>query len=306
MIKAMRISLIASSLLLLALLLSLGQAYSQSQPLTAEQILEKVDARGGFGGLGSTIGFSTFDISDKTGTQQKENFINFSRNSADPQVPNQILIYFLEPPKEICGTIFLSTDKKIAGQKADLFLYLPALGQPKELISTGERKGSFAGSNVQFDQIGRSELHMDFNAELGGEEMVSSVMVNSQKQDRKAFVLHLTANPETNPDESFPHRKVWVDEQEFFILKSENTNTVDKLQDVLTIDNLVTFKDRLEADTIKVANVLDNSSTTITITDREDVGDLPDSIFAPDNLPQFDPRQFNDKLQTKVPDPTCP
>jgi hypothetical protein len=301
----MKTAFTAVSLLFIGLVFSLGPAYSQGQ-LTADQILEKVDARGGIGGNGSTIGSSTFDIIDKTGTEQKENFVNFSKNSTDPQVPNRSLIYFLEPPKETCGTIFLSIDHKVAGQKSDLFLYLPALGQPKQLITSGERKGSFAGSNITFDQIGRSELHTDFNAELIGEDTVSGVTVNGQKVDRKAYVLHLTANPQTNADDSFPDRKVWIDEQEFITLKSEDTNTIGKLQNVTALDNLVTFKGQLQANTIKVTNVLDNSSTTITITDREDVGDLPDSIFVSDNLPQFNPLQFNDKLQTKVPDPTCP
>jgi hypothetical protein len=302
MTRPIRIGLTTAGLFLLGALLSLGPVHAQGQ-LTGQQILEKVDARGS---IGSQISFSTFDIVDKSGTKRQNNFVFFGKNSDDPQTPNHILIYFLEPPKETCGTIFLSIDKKIVGQKADLFLYLPALGQVKQLITTSERQGSFAGSNLQFDQIGRSELHTDFNAELIGEETIIGLMVNREKQDRKAFVLHLTANPQTNPDESFPDRKIWVDEQEFFTLKSENMNTVGKLQNVMELDNLVTFKERLEANTIKVTNVLDNSSTTITITEREDVGELPDSIFVPENLPQFDPLQFNDKLQTKLSDPVCP
>jgi hypothetical protein len=293
-------------LLLVGLLLSVGPAYLQAQPLTGQHILEKVDARGGLGGVGSQISFTTFTIVDKTGTQQDKYFVFFGKNSTDPQIPNRVMIYFLAPPLETCGTIFLSIDKKIPGQKSDLYLYLPALGQVKQLISTGERKGSFAGSNIQFDQIGRSQLSTDFEAELISEETIGGLTVNGQKQDRSTYVLHLTANPANNPDDSFPERRLWVDQQEFMVLKSENTNTIGKLQDVMTLDNLVTFKDRLEPNTIMVKNVLENSSTTVTITDREDVGELPDGIFDPAGLSQFDPRQFNDKLQVKVPDPVCP
>jgi hypothetical protein len=307
MTQSIKIVLSAFSILLVGLFFSLGPVYSQNQPLTAEQILANVDARGSFGGVGSAIGFSTFDIIDKTGSEQKENFVDFSKNSSDPTVPNRVLIYFLEPPKETCGTIFFSLDHKVAGQKSDLYLFLPALSQTKQLVSTSERKGSFAGSNISFDQIGRSELHTDFNVDAQvGEDTVSGVTIDGQKQDRKAYVLHLTANPQTNPDDSFPDRKIWVDEQEFITLKSEETNTIGKLQNLTSIGDLVTFEGRLEANTIKVQNILDNSSTTVTITGRQDVGDLPDSIFVPDSLPQFDARQFNDKLQIKVPDPTCP
>jgi hypothetical protein len=55
-----------------------------------------------------------------------------------------------------------------------------------------------------------------------------------------------------------------------------------------------------------VSNVLDNSWTTVRVADREDVGELADSLFDPALLPQFNPRQFNDRLQVQVPDPTCP
>ena len=135
---------------------------------------------------------------------------------------------------------------------------------------------------------------------------IVSVTVNGQQQDRKAYVLQLTANAQYNPDDSFPQRKAWVDEQEFLVLRSENINTIGKLQNVSELDNLNTFKDRLEPNTIVVKNVLDGSSTTISITDREDIGELSDSLFDPNTLGSFDPRQFNDMLQVKVPDPTCP
>jgi len=177
MTRTIKIALTTFSLLLVGLLPSVGPAYSETQTLTGQQILEKLDARGGFGGIGSQVSFSTFDVVDKTGSTQQKNFVFLNKSSADPQTPNRVLIYFLEPPRETCGTIFLSIDKKITGQKADLFLFLPALGQTKQLITTGERKGSFAGSNVQFDQIGRSEFHIDFSAQLIGEETVKDVTV---------------------------------------------------------------------------------------------------------------------------------
>jgi len=310
MTHRVKIAFTGLALAALALLFSLTPAYSQANPLTGQEILQKIDARGGIGGNGSTISFSSFDVIDKTGSEQKKNFVFFGKSSADPQVPNRTLIYFLEPPATTCGTIFLSIDQKIPGKQADLFLFLPALGQTKQLVTSSSRKGSFAGSNLQFDQVGRSELSNDFNAKLIGEETVSGVTVNGEKQDRKAYVLQLTVNKQNDPDESFPQRKLWVDQQEFITLKSEDTNTIGKLQNKTSLDDLVSFRDRLQPNRIKVTNVLDNSSTTVTITDREDadalLGGLPDSLFEPDSLPNFDPTQFNDKLQTKVPDPTCP
>jgi hypothetical protein len=116
----------------------------------------------------------------------------------------------------------------------------------------------------------------------------------------------LVANPETNPGESFPERTMWVDAEQFLVLASESKNTVGKLQTALRADALVTFRDRLEYAVMTVSNVLDSSSTTVTVTDRADVGELPGSLFDPALLPQFDPLQFNGLLQVQVPDPICP
>ncbi|MBI1744567.1 outer membrane lipoprotein-sorting protein [Candidatus Acetothermia bacterium] len=304
MTKTVKIAITTFSLLSVAILFSLGPAYSQGS-LTGQQILEKIDARGNIGGNGSSVSFSSFDIVDKSGSKRQSNFVFFGKGSPDAQVPNRVLIFFLAPPAETCGTIFLSIDKKIAGKKSDLYLYLPALGQAKQLVTSSDRKGSFAGSNLSFDQIGRSQLHTDFDAQLVGEETLKGITINGAKQDRVAYVLQLTANKTNNPDESFPQRKIWVDKQEFITLKSEDTNTVGKLQNMTTLDNLTTFKGRLETNLIKVTNVLDNSSTTVNISDREDIGDLADTLFDSSNLSKFEPKQFNDKLKVKVPDPTC-
>jgi hypothetical protein len=86
----------------------------------------------------------------------------------------------------------------------------------------------------------------------------------------------------------------------------ESRNTLGKLQDVLRVPALATFEGRLEYAQMSVSNVLDTSSTTVTVLAREDVGELPDAMFDPDALAQFDARAWNSLLQTKVPDPVCP
>jgi len=295
---------LVSALALLPALLC-GSVFAQAQSLTAIGIVREIDARGGIAGIGSQIAFLSFTIQDKNGSVQESSFVSFGKTSADPQVPDSALIYFLAPPAETCGTVFLTVDRKLAGQATELYLYLPALGKPKQLMSSGERTGSFAGSNIQFDQMGRSELASKFDAKLLGETTVA-VMVDGVPQDRRVYVVHLVANPETNPGESFPERTMWVDAEQFLVLVSESKNTVGKLQSALRADALVTFRGRLEYAVLTVSNVLDSSSTTVRVTDRADVGELPDSLFDPALLPQFDPRQFNDFLQAKVPDPVCP
>jgi hypothetical protein len=295
---------LVSALALLTALLC-GSVFAQAQSLTAADIVREIDARGGIAGIGSQIAFLSFTIQDKNGSVQESSFVSFGKTSADPGVADSALIYFLAPPAETCGTVFLTVDRKVSGQATELYLYLPALGQTKQLVSSGERTGSFAGSNIQFDQMGRSELSSKFDAELLGETTLT-VSVDGVPQDRRVYVLHLVANAQTNPSESFPERTMWVDAEQFLVLASESRNTVGKLQSVLRADALVTFRDRLEYAVMTVSNVLDSSWTTVRVADREDVGELADSLFDPALLPQFDPRQFNDRLQVQVPDPICP
>jgi hypothetical protein len=285
--------------------LALGSVCAGAQSLGAADILAAIDARGGITGVGSQIAFLSFVVQDRNGTVQESTFVSFGKTSADAQVADAGLIYFLAPPAETCGTVFLTIDRKIPGQPTELYLYLPALGMPKELISTGERKGSFAGSNIQFDQIGQSELAANFTGELLGEAMLDAT-VNGAAESRRVYVLRLTANASTNPNETFPDRTIWVDAEGFLVLAMESRNTLGKLQDVLRVAALATFEGQLEYAQMSVSNVLDTSSTTVTVLAREDVGELPDSLFDPAALSEFDPRAWNDLLQVDVPDPVCP
>lgn len=286
-----------------ALLLCTGAVAAQS--LTAADILAAIDARGGITGIGSQIAFLTFVVQDKNGSVQESSFVSFGKTSADPAVADAGLIYFLAPPVETCGTIFLTIDRKDPRQPSELYLYLPALGLPKELVSSGERKGRFAGSNIQFDQIAQSELSTHFTGELLGETTLD-VTVDGTPQSRRTFVLRLAARPDTNPDEAFPDRTVWVDAEGFLVLAMESRNLLGKLQDVLRVTALATFRERLEYAQMTVSNLLDTSSTTVTVLAREDVGELPDSVFDPAALSAFDPRAWNGLMATQVPDPICP
>ncbi len=304
MIRTRRISLTFRTLALLATL-SASAVVAQAQAPTAVDILAAIDARGGITGIGSQIAFLSFVVQDKNGSVQESTFVSFGRTSADAGVTDAGLIYFLAPPAETCGTVFLTIDRKIPGRPTELTLYLPALGLPKELVSSGERKGSFAGSNIQFDQIGQSELGTNFTGELLGETTVD-VTLDGAAVSRRVYVLHLAANPVTNPNETFPDRTAWVDSESFLVLAMESRNALGKLQDVLRVTALATFAGRLEYAQMTVSNVLDTSSTTVTVLAREDIGEFPDSMFDPGALAQFDPRAWNDLLQTKVPDPVCP
>ncbi len=292
------ISVIAAALLF-------GAVSADAQSLSAADILTEIDTRGGLVGVGSQVSFLSFVVHDKNGSVQDLSFVSFAKASADPAVADAGLIYFLAPPALPCGAMLLTIDRKVAEEPSELYYFHPAAGRPKEIDSSTERKGSFAGSNIRYDQIGRSELAANFVGELLGESTFD-VTVNGVVESRRVYVLRLTANPETNPDESFPESTIWVDAEQFLVLAKDSVNTLGKLQDVLRVNAIEAFEGQLEYTQMTVSNVLDSSSTIVTVTDRENVGELADSMFDPAALVQFDPRAWNDLLQVKVPDPICP
>jgi hypothetical protein len=264
----------------LVLGITLGVKLGYSQALTGNQILAKVDERGAFG-TGGRITITQFNILSKDKTKTEKKFAFFTKTNIKEQ-PDRLLSYFLEPALER-GTIFLSIDPVDPKEKTKLYLYLPALGQTKELISEKDRNTGFAGSNIQQDSVGRSNFSDDYTAELSSEDTL---------EGRKAFVLFVTAKAGVDVD--YPTGRIWVDQQEFIILKQEGRRADGKLEQVLEATDLKPFDGRLETNKLIIKNVLEESETQI-ITVEKRKADLPDDIFDPKNLKAFDPAKFGVK-----------
>lgn len=250
------------------------------QPLNGNQILFKVDERGTFG-TGGRITITQFNIVAKDKTKTEKKFAFFTKTNLKDE-PDRLLSYFLEPALEK-GTIFLSIDPVDPKEKTKLYLYLPALGQVKELLSEKDRNTGFAGSNIQQDSIGRSSYTDDYTAELTGEDTV---------EGRKVYVLFLTAK--IGADVDYPTGKMWIDQQEFIILKQEGRRPDGKLEQIFEATDLKPFEGRLETNKLIIKNILEGSETQITTTEKRKA-DLPDDIFDPKNLKTFDPTKFGVK-----------
>ena len=261
-------------------------AQSESS-LTGDEILAKAAERSTFVREGSRISIIQFDILFPDGTTQSRKFAFFGKRDDSGE---KLLIYFLEPELE-CGTIFLSFDPAEPGAKTRLWLFLSGLGQVKELVSEEDRNASFAGSNLQNDQVGGGfDLNEDYFGELLGEEAVNVTWLG-EAQDRLAYKVGLTQRPEADVD--FPTGTVWVDEEEFLTLKGEFNNPMGQLEQTITLDEFVEFEGEIVPNRIEVANVLDGSKTTVLTLERRKVEpELPDEIFQPENLKTFNPEDF--------------
>lgn len=258
---------------------------AQEQP-TGDEILQRVAERGTFVREGGQISLVQFDLLFSDGTTADRRFAFFAKR--DPNGDEKLLIYFLEPELE-CGTIFLSIDPADPDEESRLWMFMPGLNRIKELVSEEDRNASFAGSNLQRDQIGGGfDLSEDYRGTLLGEE---DVEVNwlGETQARRAYKVALEARPEAEVD--FPTGTVWVEKEEFLALRAEFNNAAGTLEQINVIDEFVEFEDEIVPNLIVVENVLDGSKTTIVILSREK-RDLPDEIFDYRNLGDFNPEDF--------------
>jgi outer membrane lipoprotein-sorting protein len=241
---------------------------------TADEILDRMDAEADALAAGSMISIIRFDNVYGDGTTGSNLFGSLA-------IPDYSLIYFIEPT-DVAGTIFLTVDSQNEDEDARLWLYLPFIGQAKELVSEDERGGSFAGSALSYSDLGDREGRADYDAALLGEE---DLVVDGQT--RTAYKIESTAKPGADVDN--PRSILWIDKEFLIMLKLESYNDLGNLDTTMDIRVLGEFEGKLTADEMVATNHSDDSTTTIRFLERRrpDAEISPD-VFLPENLSAFD------------------
>jgi len=242
--------------------------------MTADEILDRMEEEADRLNEGSMVGTMRFDITYRDGTTSERLFGMLS-------IPDFALIYFIEPT-DVAGTIFL-THEIDEGDDSRMWLYLPLLGIPKEFVSDEERGGSFAGSSMSYDDLGGGNERDDFVATLLGEE---DLVIGDET--RTAYVIESVAKDGVDTDT--PRSVVWVDTDGFIMLRAESYNDLGNLSSTVEVvaltefDGMLTFAEMLSTD------VLDESSTLITVVERHRPdAEIGSDVFSPDGLTTFDP-----------------
>ena len=274
----------------LAVAVGLGPwASAQDGELTGDEILERAADEGGFNVQGSQISRATFDLVFSDGSTGSREFAFFSKTEQDGV--DKSLIYFLQPELE-CGTMFLTHDPDASGEDAQLWLFLSGLGQVKELVSEEDRNASFAGSNLERDEIGGGgqDFSDDYLGTLQGTETVE-VSWRGETTEREAY--RVTLDQRESADLDFPTGQVWIDTEEFVTFRAELNNANETLERTLALDQFVAFEGDIVPNEIVVENVLDGSKTTVTTDSRRRPdGALSDSVFSPESLSEFNPEAY--------------
>ena len=263
--KTMRWTLAAAMVLLAGL---------SALALTADEILDRMEAESDRLAEGSMVATVRFDNTYRDGTTAGNLFGMLSK-------PDYTLVYFIEP-EDVAGTIFLSHEID-DGNDSRMWLYLPFLGIPKELVSDEERGGSFAGSSISYDELGGGNERDDFIATV-----IDEVTMAIGDETRSAYVIESVAKPAV--DTETPRSIVWVDAEAFIMLKAETYNDLGNLSTTIEVTSLTEFEGHLTAEVMLSANVPDESSTLITTLDRRRPdAEIADDVFQPENLVSFDP-----------------
>jgi hypothetical protein len=241
---------------------------------TADEILDRMEAESDALAEGSLVSTIRFDNVYGDGTSASNLFGSLS-------IPDYSLIYFIEP-LDVAGTIFLTIESENDDEDARLVLYLPFIGQPKELVSDEERGGSFAGSALSYSDLADREGRADYDAVLLGEE---DLEVGGQT--RTAYKIESTAKPDVDADSL--RSILWVDTEFLIMLKLESYNDLGNLDTSIEVLALGEFEDKLTADVMLATSHSDSSTTTITVLEQHRPSDdISPDVFLPENLAAFD------------------
>ena len=242
--------------------------------MTANEILDRMEVESDRIAEGSMVATMRFDNSYRDGTTAGNLFGMLSK-------PDYALVYFIEPA-DVTGTIFL-THEINDGDDSRMWLYLPLLGIPKEMVSDEERGGSFAGSSMSYDDLGGGTERSDFDATLLREEKLVI-----QGETRQTYVIESAAKPGVDTDT--PRTILWIDTEAFFMLRMEAYNDLGNLDTTLEVITLGEFEGFLTYAEMLSTDVLEESSTLISVIERHRPdAEIDDAVFAPESLSAFDP-----------------
>ena len=185
------------------------------------------------------------------------------------------------------GSVFLMQTPEDDSIDSRMWLYLPALGLTKELVSDEDQSGSFAGSSMNYGDLGSTgDLRDDYDAVIVGEE---SIEIDGAVH--AVWMLELTARPDADAD----HARVllWVEQVDFLTLRMEAYNASGTLESEMAFLELTTFEEKLTPAVIHSIDHEEGTTSTVTIADLRRPGtSLAVTTFDPTALGELSPADY--------------
>jgi len=167
------------------------------------------------------------------------------------------LMYFAGGDED--GSIFLMETPEDEAVDSRMWLYLPALGLTKELVTDEDQSGSFAGSSMSYDDLGGAgDLRDDYDATIVGDETME---VDGTSYD--VWALELIAKPDADAD--YPRVLVWVEKSEYLPLRMESYNDPDVLETEMVFLAIGEFEGDMTPEVIHSIDLTEGTASTVTI-----------------------------------------
>ena len=203
----------------------------------------------------------------------------------DKDETTHVLMVFVGGDED--GSIFLMETPEDDSLDSRMWLYLPALGLTKELVSEEDQSGSFAGSSMSYGDLGGTgDLRDDYDAVILREETRD---VAGESFD--VWVLELTAKPAADAD----HARVllWVSKADYLSLRMEAYNESGALENTMEFQALGEFEGDRIPEVIFSTNTDEETSSTISISGtRRPDAPLTLNLFDPNTLGELDPAVY--------------
>jgi len=200
----------------------------------------------------------------------------------DKDETTHVLMYFMGGDED--GSIFLIETPEDDSLDSRMWLYLPALGLTKELISDEDQSGSFAGSSMSYGDLGGTrDLRDEYDATILREETRD---VAGEAFD--VWVLELIAKPAADAD----HARVllWVSKGDYLTLRMEAYNQSEALENTMEFRALGEFEGDRIPEIIFSTDAAEETSSTITISGtRRPDAPLSLDLLDPTTLGELDP-----------------
>ena len=178
-------------------ILTLGFAGLSAQTMTGRELAEKIEDSQDVESAAMDI---TMTLIDKNGSTSERHLQTLTMD--DGGINKSIMIF--KAPASVANTRFLTIENE--GRNDDQWIYLPSLRKIKR-IASGERSGSFMGSDFSYSDMETQELD-DYEFKILGEESVGSY---------DCWILQGTVKDE----EDYSRIVTWVDKGMLVPVKAE-------------------------------------------------------------------------------------
>lgn len=262
-----RISLVVSGLVV-ALGVALLPAAARAGTPTGAEIMEGLENRA----EGKTqIAKITLEISPKEGTKRLRELVSMRKKYGDV---TKLVTFFLAPT-DVRDAAFLVFDRKGADDLR--WLYLPAIGQVRQLSAQSNRQ-SFFGSDFVYEDLTNRDPDLDNHKLIGSQKV----------EEWDCWVVEST--PKNARGLDFATYKTWVWKTGNLLVRQEFVDSAGKVVRRGQVRSVKKIQDIWTWHQGSMTNVKNGSSTKMEMSDVKYDVDIPDERFTDTQLNRGAPK----------------